>query len=147
MKWSYNHVHVEMEMKSSKKKYTLLYLTILCHWKSSQDVLTSFALAKKVMLLGREKNKGNLGKCSKLFLCTLKFMHLCTRNFVLFYHFLLCASSFSIFSTLNTQNNPIIILACSGEKGLRTSVLHQKARCMAPGLRFEHEPVSMWPKK
>lgn len=41
-----------------EKRNTLLYLTILCHWKSSQDMLTSFALAKKVMLLVREKIKG-----------------------------------------------------------------------------------------
>lgn len=129
-------------MKSRKKKYT----TVLDN-SVSLEIQSGHA---DIIRLGQEghatcqgKNKGNLGKCSKLFLCTLKFMHLCTRNFVLFYYFLLCASSFSIFSTLNTQNNPIIILACSGEKGLRTSVLHQTARCMAPGLRFEHEPVSM----
>lgn len=114
MKWFHYHVHVGMKMKLRKRNATYCFWE-LCHWTSSQAILISVSLAKKIMLCTRGENKGNLGKFFKLFLCTLKLMHLCIRNlyyFIVSYCVLVAVVYFPCWThlTIPSEKNIIILI-------------------------------------
>lgn len=69
-----------------------------------QDMLTSFSLVKKIMLLTRKKTTEIWENDPSFSFYALKFTHLYTRNFCII---LLLLTLCNIFSTLNELNNPM----------------------------------------